>query len=234
MVAAHQLAARMRTIPGQFEAATLVLVVGAALFWAVVASVFSNLHSAVRAVGRHTVPSIVAAEKMNVALADINTNFANAMLAKDDDSKPSWRMIKEQSDAVSHAVSHALITASENVTYGTEEEGPIYAIQSNLPVYFRLLGQARSKMQSDARGYTSRTSVEAMWDVTIRHKDRKSVQWQTVRLSGHSSCADSYKMCCQGLAILDCGIQPGVSTLQFRCGAPLAAVLAARLRYRMK
>jgi hypothetical protein len=145
MAVAQRLAARLRTTPGQLEAAALTLVVGAGLFWAVVASVFSNLHSAVRTVGRDTVPSIVAAEKMNVALANINTSLANAILAKDDDSKPSWRTIKEESDAVSHA----LITASENVTYGTEEEGPIYAVQSNLPVYFRLLGQARSKMQSD-------------------------------------------------------------------------------------
>jgi len=145
MAIAHRLAARLRTSPGRLEAAALTLVVGAGLFWAVVASVFSNLQGAVRTVGRDTVPSIVAAEKMNVALADINTNFANAILAKEDDSKPSWRTINENSDAVSHA----LITASENVTYGTEEEGPIYAIQSNLPVYFRLLGQARAKMQTD-------------------------------------------------------------------------------------
>ena len=145
MAVARRLATRLRTTPGRLEAALLTLIVGAGLFWAVIAFVFSNLHSAVRTVGRDTVPSIVAAEKMNVALADINTNFANAILAKDDDSKPSWRTIKEESDAVSHA----LITASENVTYGAEEEDPIYAIQSNLPVYFRLLGQARSKMQTD-------------------------------------------------------------------------------------
>src|SRR6516162_7007318 len=144
-VLAHRLAARLRTTPGRLEAALVTLVVAAALFWAVVASVFSSLYDAVRTVGRDTVPSIVAAEKMNVALADINTNFANAVLAKDDDSKPSWRAIKENSDAVSHA----LITAGENVTYGAEEEDPIYAIASNLPVYFRLLGQARSRMQTD-------------------------------------------------------------------------------------
>ena len=145
MAVAQRLASRLRTTPGRLEAALLTLIIVAGLFWAVIAFVFSNLHSAVRTVGRDTVPSIVAAEKMNVALADINTNFANAILAKDDDSKPSWRTIKEESDAVSHA----LITASENVTYGAEEEDPIYAIQSNLPVYFRLLGQARSKMQTD-------------------------------------------------------------------------------------
>ena len=142
---AHRLIARLRTTPGRLEAAELILIVGTALFWAVTALVFSNLYNAVHTVGRDTVPSIVAAEKMNVALADINTNFANAVLAKDDDSKPSWRAIKENSDAVSHA----LITAGENVTYGAEEEDPIYAIASNLPVYFRLLGQARSRMQTD-------------------------------------------------------------------------------------
>ena len=142
---AHRLIARLRTTPGRLEAAELILIVGSALFWAVTALVFSNLYNAVHTVGRDTVPSIVAAEKMNVALADINTNFANAVLAKDDDSKPSWRAIKENSDAVSHA----LITAGENVTYGAEEEDPIYAIASNLPVYFRLLGQARSRMQTD-------------------------------------------------------------------------------------
>src|SRR5262249_11072 len=78
-------------------------------------------------------------------LANINTTLANAVLARDDDSKPSWRTIKEESDAVSRA----LITASENVTYGNEEEAPIFTIQSNLPVYFRLIGQARGRMQSD-------------------------------------------------------------------------------------
>ena len=145
MIAAQRLAARLRTTPGQLEAAAATLVVGAALFWAVAASVFSGLHSAVGTVGRDTVPSIVAAEKMNVSLADINTTLANAILARDDDSKPSWRTIKEQSDAVSRA----LITASENVTYGNEEEAPIFTIQSNLPVYFRLVGQARGRMQSD-------------------------------------------------------------------------------------
>jgi hypothetical protein len=142
---AKRLAGRLRTTPGRLQAAIVVLVVGAALFWAVVASVFSDLHAAVRTVGRDTVPSIVAAEKMNVALADINTNFVNAILAKADDGGPAWRTIKEDSDAVSHA----LITAGENVTYGAEEEAPIYTIQSNLPVYFGLLGQARSKLQSD-------------------------------------------------------------------------------------
>jgi hypothetical protein len=142
---AYQLATRLRTTPGRLEAALLTLIVGAGLFWAVLAFVFSNLHNAVRTVGRDTVPSIVAAEKMNLALAAINTNFANAILAKDDDSKPTWRTIKEQSDSVSHS----LITAGENVTYGTEEEDPIYTIQSNLPGYFRLLGEARSKMQTD-------------------------------------------------------------------------------------
>jgi hypothetical protein len=145
LMVAHRVTVRLRTTPGRLEAAAVILVVGAALFWAVTAPVLSNLSNAVRTVGRDTVPSIVAAEKMNVALADINTSFANAILAKDDDSKPSWRTIKENSDAVSHA----LITAGENVTYGAEEEDPIYAIASNLPVYFRLLGQARSRMQTD-------------------------------------------------------------------------------------
>jgi hypothetical protein len=145
MIVAQRLAARLHTTPGQFEAAALTLVVGAALFWAVVASVFSSLHNAVGTVGRDTVPSIVAAEKINVALANINTTLANAVLARDDDSKPSWRTIKEESDVVSRA----LITASENVTYGNEEEAPIFTIQSNLPVYFRLVGQARGRMQSD-------------------------------------------------------------------------------------
>ena len=95
IVVARRLAVRLRTTPGQREAATLALFLGAALFWAVSASVFSGLYGAVRTVGLDTVPSIVAAEKMNVALADINTNLANAVLGRDDDFKPSWRAIDE-------------------------------------------------------------------------------------------------------------------------------------------
>lgn len=142
---AARIAARLRTTPGRLEAAMLILFVGCAVFWAMTASVFSELAGAVRTVGRDTVPSIVAAEKINVALADINANLANAVLAKDDESKPSWRAIKDQSDEVAHA----LITASENVTYGVEEEGPLFTIASNLPVYFRMAGQARGRMQAD-------------------------------------------------------------------------------------
>jgi hypothetical protein len=144
-IIAKRLASRLGTTPGRLQAAVVVLVVGAALFWALVAAVFADLHTAVRTVGRDTVPSIVAAEKMNVALADINTNFVNAILARADDSGSAWPTIKDDTDAVAHA----LITAGENVTYGAEEETPIYTIQSNMPVYFRLLGQARSKLQSD-------------------------------------------------------------------------------------
>jgi hypothetical protein len=142
---ADRLTVRLRTTPGQLELALVALLAGAALLWLVAASVFADLHQAVQTVGHDTVPSIVAAEKMNVALADINTTFANAILAKDDDSKSSWRTIAQASDIVAQT----LISASENVTYGNEEEGPISAIQSNLPGYFRLLGQARTRLQSD-------------------------------------------------------------------------------------
>ena len=137
--------ARLRTSPGRLEAAMLVLFAASALFWVLTTSIFFDLHDAVRTVGRDTVPSIVAAEKINVALADLNASLANAILAADDETKPSWHTIKEDADAASHA----LVTAAENVTYGAEEEAPIYAIQSNLPVYFRLLGQARARMAVD-------------------------------------------------------------------------------------
>jgi len=140
-----RLAARLRTTPGRLEAALLLLVAGCGLFWVLAAWVFSDLSGAIRTVGRDTVPSIVAAEKINVALADINANLANAMLAKDDDTAPSWQTIRKDAEAVAHA----LITAGENVTYGTEEEDPIFAVTSNLVVYFQRLGQARARMQAD-------------------------------------------------------------------------------------
>src|SRR6516165_8851492 len=116
----RRLAARLRTTPGRLEAATLTLFAASALFWGLTAPVFSNLHDAVKTVGHDTVPSIVAAEQIDTALADINASLANAILAKDDDTKPSWRTLKEDADAVAHA----LITAGENVTYGAEEETP--------------------------------------------------------------------------------------------------------------
>jgi len=105
--------ARLRTSPGRLEAAMLVLFAASALFWVLTTSIFFDLHDAVRTVGRDTVPSIVAAEKINVALADLNASLANAILAADDETKPSWHTIKEDADAASHA----LVTAAENVTY---------------------------------------------------------------------------------------------------------------------
>ena len=72
-------------------------------------------------------------------------------------------------------MSHALITASENVTYGEEEEGPIYTIQSSLPVYFRLLGQGRSRMQTESvDGHPCRLRSDAEDDHAGGFRARRS------------------------------------------------------------
>ncbi|HXA46738.1 MAG TPA: hypothetical protein VNW52_03835 [Burkholderiaceae bacterium] len=111
--------------------ALLVAFVGLKTYWA-----YANV---VQTIGKDSVPSIVAAEKIRTQLADAHTNIVNAFLTKEqDDSGPS-RQAYNKSIASAY---DSLVEAAQNITYGDDERRPILAVLTQLSDYERMIGKA--------------------------------------------------------------------------------------------
>jgi hypothetical protein len=104
--------------------------------------------SAMQTVGKDAAPSIIAAQHIKSALADMDANAANELLG------PSGTMQEAISAYEARRVeaSKALIAAAENITYGESERKPILALQLGLGSYERLIQKARDGHDSGGSG----------------------------------------------------------------------------------
>jgi hypothetical protein len=95
--------------------------------------------AAMQTVGRDSAPSIIAAQHIKSALADMDANAANELLG------PAGTMKEAMAAYESRRVeaSRALIAAAENITFGESERTPILALQIGLGSYERLIQKAR-------------------------------------------------------------------------------------------
>jgi hypothetical protein len=111
---------------------------------------------AMQTVGKDSAPSIIAAQHIKSALADMDANAANELLG------PSGTMQDAVAAYESRRVeaSKALIAAAENITYGDSERKPILALQLGLGSYERLIQKARDGHESGSSG----TAVAAYLD----------------------------------------------------------------------
>ena len=138
-------AQQLATVPGRLKFARSATIVATVLFIGLSYLTYSDLRNAVQTVGRDTVPSIVAAEKIRATLADANSNAVNFFLAGEPDDGPSWTAYRREMDEVQNN----LLVASQNITYGEEERAPILDMMTQLTSYERLIGQARGHRQGD-------------------------------------------------------------------------------------
>jgi hypothetical protein len=103
-------------------------------------AVGARIHrGAMQTVGKDSAPSIIAAQHIKSALADMDANAANELLG------PPGTMREAVATYESRRVeaSRALIAAAENITYGDSERNPILALQVSLGSYERLIQKAR-------------------------------------------------------------------------------------------
>ena len=116
----------------------------------------------VQTIGKDTVPSIVAAEKIRTTIADAHAQLIDAFLADSDkerlDSMSAFEASIAQADGY-------LTDASQNITYGDEERVPILEVLGGLSAYDRLAGAAFALRQSG----TSAASL-ASADALVRDK----------------------------------------------------------------
>lgn len=136
---------QLATVPGRLKFARSATIFFAVVFAGLAYLAYADLRNAIQTVGRDTVPSIVAAEKIRATLADANSNAVNFFLSGEADDGPSWSAYRREMDEVQNN----LVVASQNITYGDEERQPILNMMTNLAAYERLIGQARGHRQGD-------------------------------------------------------------------------------------
>jgi len=109
-----------------------------------------RIHRAgMQTVGKDTAPSIIAAQHIKSALADMDANAANELL-----SEPGQAADAQQTyEARRQEASKALIAAAQNITYGDAERDPILRIQLGLGTYEARIQRARDLRQERNEGF---------------------------------------------------------------------------------
>ena len=96
-------------------------------------------YDAVKTIGRDAAPSIVSAERIKAALADMDANVANELIAKPGQDQESTQAYEKRRQELSLS----LIAAAENITYGESERKPIQTMSYSLGTYEAEVAQAR-------------------------------------------------------------------------------------------
>ena len=133
--------AHIGTTPGrlQFYAGAISLL--AILVWTVVQWGLTTTTHIVQTVGKDSVPSIIAAEKIRSGLADMDANAANAYLGEGEQVKAALKAFED--DRVK--VTDSLVSAAQNITYANEERLPIVQMTDGIQAYAANVQTARLK-----------------------------------------------------------------------------------------
>lgn len=104
--------------------------------------------NAMQTVGVDAAPSIVAAQHIKTALADMDSNAANELLG----APGAMPQAVATYESRRIEASNALIAAAENITYGDSERKPILTLQVGIGAYERLIQRARDLHESNSPG----------------------------------------------------------------------------------
>ncbi len=131
--------ATIATTPGQIQVFAIVITLASAMLWAVAQSGIASMGHSIQTIGKDTVPSIVAAEKIRASLADMDANAANCFFSQ------GTREARAAYETDRHSAADSLVSAANNITYGKEERVPILTMVDGLQGYVGLVETARSK-----------------------------------------------------------------------------------------
>jgi hypothetical protein len=126
-------------------------------------STLSQSRRAFKAIGSDTVPSIIAAQEIGYALADLDANVANSLLGAPQHRQTAALAIEKQRVKVTDS----LVDAAQNITYGDAEKVPIRQMVRDLGLYLERQAEARLRFDNgDLPGARA-----TYWDATdILHK----------------------------------------------------------------
>jgi HAMP domain-containing protein len=94
---------------------------------------------AMKTVGKDSAPSIIAAQHIKSALADMDADAANELLGAPGTTSDAVKAYESRRVEAAKA----LIAAAENITYGESERTPIQSLQVGMGTYERLIQRAR-------------------------------------------------------------------------------------------
>jgi len=135
----------LHTTPGILRVMQVVLLLFVLLFGLLAWSNYSYVETTTQAIGKDTVPSIIAAENVRSLLATAHSQALQQFLEKNGKADDLWDAYR----STINQAHDALLSAAQNITYGDEERKPIYAVMTNLSVYEELMGQARATGKYD-------------------------------------------------------------------------------------
>jgi hypothetical protein len=118
-----------------------IIVLVALLLVAVV--VGTGVHrDAMKTVGKDSAPSIIAAQHIKSALADMDADAVNELLEPSPTGPKPGSEAAKGYEARRVEAANALITAAENITFGDAERGPIQTIEFGMGTYERQVQKA--------------------------------------------------------------------------------------------
>lgn len=94
---------------------------------------------AMKTVGKDAAPSIIAAQHIKAALADMDADAVDELLLPPDAAAGAVR----EYEAKRVEAARALIAAAENITYGESEREPIQTLEIGMGTYERLIQKSR-------------------------------------------------------------------------------------------
>ncbi len=119
-------------------ARSIILLLDALLLIAIV-SATETQRATLRTVGKDTVPSIIAAQHIKSAMADMDADAVNELLEPPSASAAALQAYEDRRVEAAGA----LIGAAENITFGDAERLPIQSLQVGMGSYDRLIQRAR-------------------------------------------------------------------------------------------
>jgi len=130
----------LSSAPNKLRALLIICIAGTLALIGTIFVIYSASRTVTQAVGKDTVPTIIAAQRIKATLADAHSNAMNAMVTKEKLGGKYWGEYRKNMNTL-----HSELTdASQNITYGEEQRTPILTIMSNLSTYEYTVGGAVS------------------------------------------------------------------------------------------
>jgi hypothetical protein len=123
----------------RLKASLVFIILADLLFLAALFVGESKHHSLLQTIGKDAAPSIIAAQHIKVAIADMDAEAVDELLAKPGEAKAAT----DEYNARREEAAGELITAAQNITYGDAERTPIKTLQIGLGEYETAIQRAR-------------------------------------------------------------------------------------------
>lgn len=136
----------LRTTPRRMVASLIACLLASVAVGVATFTAYSSIQSTMQTIGKDAAPSIVAAERIQALLADADASGMNAVLTNDTPTGPSWTQYRSDMNNAQDQ----LITASQNITYGSAERVPILTMEQKLGEYEYTMGQIQGQAGGNA------------------------------------------------------------------------------------